>query len=526
MLTIRQLYISMSLGFVLLMIAGMVLVRMFWFFPAEQEHALQVQQSELNGLLAALDLRASQLEATTHDYASWDDSYEYALRGNEDYIESNFFDGTYDSLGLTGAVIVSTDNHIIYSGYYDGETVSLDNEQIDRWVLTAGTEFFADEVKSGYQVIGNKAYLIASSPVTPSAQNSPISGWMIFLQHVDVGYLDVLANVARLKLRLMQPPYQTGLEDLRSPVVKLSANRYGCIYDELRQPSLCTQISHSNGAGPAMLSAPLLLIMLLLCLIPALAFLGLLKIMVDPIRKATQLLERSNFEQTLRPVMYSTPIRIQELHQLRNAYNELIHTVRQQQARLEQLSNTDRLTNMPNRRAFDEALETTWRRILRHPQSIALVVVDIDYFKRFNDHYGHQSGDHALHRVAQALLGCARRADEMAARFGGEEFALILQIEDAQHLESVRRHIREAIRLLNIHHEYSSVAPQMTVSYGIAWIRNSGPWLEKMGKDAWLRAADSALYEAKASGRNCSMLQVLSPGIPLTESPVLKQSYD
>lgn len=526
MLTIRQLYAFMSLGFVLLMITGMVLVRMFWFFPQEQVHAQQVQQSEVNGLLAALNLRASQLEATTHDYAAWDDTYEYTLNANQAYIESNFFDGTYDSLSLSAAIIISTDNHVLYNGYYDGESVNPVSEQFMQWVTTVGTEFFADTVKSGYQVIGTRTYLIASSPVTPSVGKGPISGWLLFFQHVDSGYLDVLANVARLKLRLMQPPYQTGLEDLNSPVVKLAASRYGCIYDELRQPSLCTQISHSNGSGPQMLSLSLLFIILLLSIVPALAFLGLLKIMIDPIRKATKLLERSTFEQTLRPVLYSTPIRIQELHQLRNAYNELIHTVRQQQARLEQLSNTDRLTNMPNRRAFEEALETSWRRIMRHPQSIALILVDIDYFKRYNDHYGHQTGDHALNRVGQALLGCARRADEMAARFGGEEFALILQIEDAQHLESVRRHIRESIRLLNIRHEYSSVAPQLTISYGIAWIRNSGPWLEKIGKDAWLRAADSALYEAKASGRNCSMLQVLSPGIPLTESPVLQQSND
>ena len=93
-------------------------------------------------------------------------------------------------------------------------------------------------------------------------------------------------------------------------------------------------------------------------------------------------------------------------------------------------------------------------------------------------------GDDALHRVAQALKGCAKRTDEITSRVGGEEFALILYIDDANNLDAVRHRIHESIRELNIRHEHSSVSKKLTISFGIAWIRESGPWLENMSKDA------------------------------------------
>ncbi|WP_430462775.1 diguanylate cyclase domain-containing protein [Thalassolituus sp. LLYu03] len=526
MFTIRQLYTAMSLGYVALMLTGMLTIRYLWFYPEEQRHALQIQQGEINGLMAAMNLRLEQLAAITHDYASWDDTFEYADNGNDEYIESNFTESTYKSLNLSSVAIVAADSQILYSGYFENGELTDVPEPLLAWISNSGAEFFNDTVHSGFQVIDQKAYVIASSPVSPTGLDTPVNGWLLFMQQVDEQYLHVLAEVARLNLTLIKPPYRDNIPDIQEPLSDVTARRVTCIYDETHVPSLCTEIRHSNGDGPRMFSIELMLAFLIMSLIPTAAFVVVLKILIDPLRLATGLLERSRFDHTLRPVLHTTPVRIQELQQLRNAYNELIHTVRQQQAKLEQLSNTDRLTNIPNRRAFEDALTTTWRRILRHPQSMALILVDIDYFKRFNDHYGHQAGDTALHAVAQALRLCTRRTDELTARFGGEEFAMIVQIEDALHLEKVRRNIAEAIRGLDIHHEHSKVSRQLTISFGIAWIKESGEWLETITPEGWLRAADTALYEAKASGRNCSMLHVLDPAIPLTESPVWQQSPD
>ncbi len=526
MLSVRQLYIAVSTGYVILLFLGMLLVRGLWFYPQEYDQALLFQQSEVSGLLSAMELRREQLEATTHDYASWDDTFRFTHDRDQEYLDSNFLDSTFESLSLAGAIITDNERHILYSATYSKEDGIQENPPAAaQWLTqTAAPEFFSGRVFSQIQLFDGSPHLITSSPVSPSGASDPISGWLIFMQKIDAGYISVLARVSRLNLAMITPPYNEDLPDIIAAVTQLSAVRSVCFYDDAGQRSLCLNIHHASGTGPAMFNSSLIPAFILLCLIPSALFMLVLKLVIDPLRKATELLERNNSDGRLRPVLHSTSIRITELQKLRDAYNELVYIARQQQARLEQLSNTDRLTGLPNRRAFDELLEKTWRRLLRHQQAAALVLVDIDYFKRYNDHYGHQAGDSALRQVAQALRSCAKRTDELASRFGGEEFALILQVEDASDLDSLRKRLSESVRALDIHHDHSPISKQLTISFGIAWIRESGHWLEKMGKEEWLRAADSALYEAKASGRNCNMLQVISPDMPFTESPVLTQS--
>src|SRR5690606_11133208 len=183
----------------------------------------------------------------------------------------------------------------------------------------------------------------------------------------------------------------------------------------------------------------------------------------------------------------------------------------------------DRLTNIANRRAFDDTLDNTWRRLCRHSQQAALVLCDIDYFKAYNDHYGHQAGDDVLHKVAQALKGCARRTDEIAARFGGEEFVLILYVDNDVDMHSIRERIQESIRNLKIPHGYSNTGPILTLSFGMSCIRDSGAWLENYTATDWLYVADSALYAAKGAGRNCSLVQIISADQSFTDQPKLLQ---
>src|SRR5690606_30340934 len=143
----------------------------------------------------------------------------------------------------------------------------------------------------------------------------------------------------------------------------------------------------------------------------------------------TRMLQEHQRQGVLKRLDITAPIEITELVKLRDTFNSLVDSFNEQKNELEKLSNTDRLTNIANRRAFDMEMDKLWNRVSRHPHSAALVMVDIDYFKRYNDFYGHQAGDHALFDVAQALKQCAKRTDEMAARTGGEEFTLIIQIK-------------------------------------------------------------------------------------------------
>ncbi len=173
-------------------------------------------------------------------------------------------------------------------------------------------------------------------------------------------------------------------------------------------------------------------------------------------------------------------------------------TVKRQSDALRELTLTDGLTGVSNRRAFDEALDSEWRRCGRAQVPMALILADIDHFKNFNDAYGHQAGDACLQQVAAAMRRAAARPQDVVARYGGEEFAILLPHEDGRGGESVARKILDEIALLGIAHARSSVSPWVTLSMGLASVTPS----EQQDSAQLVKRADALLYEAKNQGRN------------------------
>lgn len=167
-------------------------------------------------------------------------------------------------------------------------------------------------------------------------------------------------------------------------------------------------------------------------------------------------------------------------------------------AELRLLSKYDGLTGLPNRRAFDEALDREWRRGLRGSSPLTLLLLDIDDFKAFNDRHGHLPGDTALRKVAEAIAGQARRPADVAARFGGEEFALLLPDTPASGGLIIAKAVREAVAELAIPHGRSRVRDHVTVSVGVA---TAIPRQGKRPQDL-VHLADVHLYQAKRLGRD------------------------
>lgn len=175
--------------------------------------------------------------------------------------------------------------------------------------------------------------------------------------------------------------------------------------------------------------------------------------------------------------------------------------------KLATLSITDGLTGLSNRRHFDDVLRAECARAARVSQPLAVVMLDVDYFKRFNDRHGHQAGDACLIRVAQALAAGMRRAGDLTARYGGEEFSIVLPNTGADEARQIGEALRRAIEELAIPHA-SADAAQVTISVGIAVQSPPGA----ADPDALLRLADAALYRAKDAGRNCVVLRMLPSG--------------
>ena len=165
------------------------------------------------------------------------------------------------------------------------------------------------------------------------------------------------------------------------------------------------------------------------------------------------------------------------------------------------LSTLDGLTGIPNRRYFDDIFQREWYRGVRHQKQISILLLDIDYFKTYNDNYGHLAGDECLRKLVGGLREIGLRTTDLLARFGGDEFILLLPETDANGADCVANKVQEKVKILNIPHAYSEIANHVTLSIGEA---TTIPSQERSRFDL-INYADERLYEAKDNGRNQTM---------------------
>ena len=171
--------------------------------------------------------------------------------------------------------------------------------------------------------------------------------------------------------------------------------------------------------------------------------------------------------------------------------------------KLDALSNTDGLTGIANRRNFDYILSQEWNRAKRAGTPLALIMIDVDHFKNFNDYYGHLAGDDCLRTLAQSMAQTVRRAGDLVARYGGEEFVVLLPRMDGQQAMEIAQNILGEIRLLALPHAATPLG-FVTVSLGIASFVPS----ESQAPKDLISAADAAMYQAKQAGRNCLKMAI------------------
>lgn len=186
----------------------------------------------------------------------------------------------------------------------------------------------------------------------------------------------------------------------------------------------------------------------------------------------------------------SEPLFIGIMHNLtthKAEYNKLRH-----------LAHTDKLTGLANRHAFDDALQTNWNDSINHDQPLCLIIIDVDYFKMFNDQYGHVNGDKCLQKIAQVLAEVLPSNNAMAARYGGEEFVVILPNSNPLTAEYIAKNIQRRINQLSFTDIGLPAQTKISVSQGIACERSG----QYRTPTALVCAADTALYRAKSTGRN------------------------
>ena len=166
---------------------------------------------------------------------------------------------------------------------------------------------------------------------------------------------------------------------------------------------------------------------------------------------------------------------------------------------LEELASIDPLTHLPNRRLFEATLKEEWKRAQRDGSALSVLMIDIDFFKNYNDCYGHGGGDLCLQQVAEAMQSTHARPGDMVARIGGEEFIVILPNTDIDGAKAAGERLRQRVEALAILHSHSKAAAVVSISVGCATVL---PSLNDSDADRFIHAADSQLYKAKEQGRN------------------------
>lgn len=191
-----------------------------------------------------------------------------------------------------------------------------------------------------------------------------------------------------------------------------------------------------------------------------------------------------------------------ELFTLGNTFNELLQRIRDDIRELERHSTIDGLTGISNRRYFDNCLEHEWNRAVRIRSELSLLFIDIDFFKKYNDHYGHLNGDDCLRQVAEAIASMAKRTTDVTARYGGEEFVILLPDTNNELAIKLAAAIHDEVAKRQLKHAASEVKSIISLSIGIATIHPQ----PEQSQTSLLDAADKALYQAKADGRDCTVV--------------------
>lgn len=539
----RKVFVLILLLFALLGGAD-CLIQRFIIFPSFLELEYREAGDNLRRIVYALDREIVFLDKLCHDWAVWDDSYLFMQEQPEEFATSNLNEETLAANRFNLLVFLQPDGTILRKYSVSTERNPIDfpflqtnNLPLDHLLL----RFPADKTEKHQSGILDTPFgplLFSTQEILHSDGSGPGQGFLIMGRFLDTAILITLKEQTRIPFSLLYPfPADGGRCGAIDQVISYQPDQLGFLeFNSGKYIQTCTsyldvsgkpifgiqyffprEITRkgitSMGYAAALVIASGVIIVILLNLL-------LQHIILRPVQQLTEHAQRIEQDQD-----YSRRLHLErgdEIGRLAYSLDTMVETIDQRTSELQLaneqliiLSVQDGLTGIANRRMFDHYLAKEWRRAMREQLPLSLIMLDVDFFKKYNDTYGHQQGDRALIAVAETLQRHIRRPADLAARYGGEEFALILPNTPIDGALLLAECIRAGVEELAMEHRTSEVSPNLSISLGV--VTTIPPQrANNQNLNTFVETADHGLYQAKQQGRN-KVVKMEFPARPALE---------
>lgn len=492
--------------------------------PKHIETRIEIQQHELAIVSNYLDNVKTELKSFNRDYAVWSSTYNYIQNPEEtlEYVEENILVNTYTHLRIDGIVyldkslnetlnqgvnyITSTPLDFYFTNFEDHpENISLLPEVIN----TKGES-------QSFNIIStvNGPAMVAISQIRKSDATGEFVGYLVFIRLIREELFkkitqETFVNVTmERQLSLTHEGHYTGWHKALEDKTLRAFNLIDLV-DVDNKPVMLVNVQHKNSMLPHLFGRKAIGFFSVLIFLAILSSTYSYFRTIKPIKSLVRAIISMNESGELKPIKQDFNVR--ELDRISRHFNALVSTIQEKNKQLEKQVYIDSLTNIANRRHFEEHLDQQIDLCARNQIAFTVIMADLDYFKPYNDSLGHQAGDLALRKAAQTLSQPFQRKNDLCARYGGEEFIMLLSDISRENLTHKLQEIIKSFAELNLHHPSSSVAEYLTVSLGACMVEFNDFENYKISAKAIIRKADDALYEAKEGGRNSFRVTTFSP---------------
>lgn len=490
-----------------------LLIRILFELPQLKSLEAEADRKDIERVITGFVSAQFNLSTLAYEFGVSNAAYKFVESPNDEFIKENLHIDTFVGGGINLLVFSDINGNPIFSRYADLENEVFPEssfaglENIKRYLPNAREAFTRAPISNSGIIDTPKGPMIYGAiSVLKTDEEMPSAGTLMLGRLIDQPLVTDINAVTRVNFK----SYQLSEDQIatfkamdftqqsRSP--SNTINWYLYVSGD---PILGLELQLEDRTfDDGIFSIPLIVAASVMIVCWSLLMIVLNYSLVKPILRIGEHLINIRFREDY-SLRLNDP-RKDELGTLAQECDRLIEYVERQQylvqrqaAELEKLSYEDSLTGLANRRRFDEQLEVYLELAKRGESSLALILIDVDHFKLYNDNYGHQKGDTALMAIGQAMKNCISRKTDIAARYGGEEFALLLPNMDLEGAQHVANGLMQLIEKANIPHEFSPVSERLTVSAGIAM---AGPDVRTEAQ--LIQRADNALYRAKELGRN------------------------